>query len=422
MRMQHRLNSAAILILLFVCGGTSASVHTNTSPTTTTLLVDTTDTNNEPWPGNQWRQRLYAKDPNNPFVAIVESTTYHSTLPSRFQSPPSSSSTTTSTTTTTTGSNQTIYEKSSSSSSSSSSPPIQTTVSPFRNFNNYINSFLISNSFAQWLVDRFGIDGAHYSMCYLRNFLSGTSLYYIYGSTFHYINYIKDSRKLFIPNGGTRQLPEWSVIQDQIILSQCSLFLYVALPVFADFLVDEGYTYTYYNVTELGDNCWYFYLLLTLVYFVFVEIGIYWMHRTLHTNKTLFKYIHARHHSYDSAETLSPWASIAFHPLDGILQASPYVVGLFVIPTHYLTHLVLLFFTEFWATYIHDTLDSDLEPIMGNKYHTLHHTHYMVNYGQVFIFCDWYWGTLQKPLHKTGHWIKKKKQSIPTHWNKSKDT
>ena len=44
------------------------------------------------------------------------------------------------------------------------------------------------------------------------------------------------------------------------------------------------------------------------------------MHRTLHTNKFLYKYVHALHHKYNSAETLSPWASIAFNPLDGCLQ------------------------------------------------------------------------------------------------------
>lgn len=49
-------------------------------------------------------------------------------------------------------------------------------------------------------------------------------------------------------------------------------------------------------------------------------LQIYWMHRTLHTNKFLYKYVHALHHKYNSAETLSPWASIAFNPLDGCLQ------------------------------------------------------------------------------------------------------
>lgn len=50
---------------------------------------------------------------------------------------------------------------------------------------------------------------------------------------------------------------------------------------------------------------------------------------------------------------MSPYASIAFHPLDGIMQASPYVIMLFVVPMHFLTSLVMLFFTGIWAMNIH---------------------------------------------------------------------
>jgi sterol desaturase/sphingolipid hydroxylase (fatty acid hydroxylase superfamily) len=50
-----------------------------------------------------------------------------------------------------------------------------------------------------------------------------------------------------------------------------------------------------------------------------------------------------------------------------------------------------------WATNIHDALDGNTEPILGSKYHTMHHTHYHVNFGQFFIFCDWYWDTLRDP-------------------------
>lgn len=36
---------------------------------------------------------------------------------------------------------------------------------------------------------------------------------------------------------------------------------------------------------------------------------------------------------------------LAFHPIDGILQAVPYMLALFIVPMHYLTHLMLLFLT-----------------------------------------------------------------------------
>jgi lathosterol oxidase len=66
---------------------------------------------------------------------------------------------------------------------------------------------------------------------------------------------------------------------------------------------------------------WKQYVAYLLLYIVFVEVGIYWMHRTLHENKFLYKYVHSLHHKYNKSSTLTPWASIAFNPLDGLLQA-----------------------------------------------------------------------------------------------------
>jgi sterol desaturase/sphingolipid hydroxylase (fatty acid hydroxylase superfamily) len=49
---------------------------------------------------------------------------------------------------------------------------------------------------------------------------------------------------------------------------------------------------------------------------------------------------------------------------------------------------------------------------IGSKYHTtVHHTHYIYNYGQVFLFCDWFWGTLQIPNGPTSVDTKKKNKA-----------
>lgn len=91
---------------------------------------------------------------------------------------------------------------------------------------------------------------------------------------------------------------------------------------------------------------------------------------------------------------MSPFAGLAFHPLDGImqvctgwhsiqqhllqgpehaarisqmkhftttlpdpgLQALPYSWTLFYVPMHFLTHEMLLFFTSIWTTNIHDNV------------------------------------------------------------------
>jgi len=276
-------------------------------------------------------------------------------------------------------------------------PFSNSSTNPVKNFNAYVNSFIIPHYIAKYVVQKYGIFWSHHIITYLRNLIAGTFVYFGTGAFFHYHCYIHPRSKEIFKN---RKRPEWSIMVNQMKLAQASLFIYVLLPGFSEFLIEEGFTKSVYTFDELGG--FRMYLMYTVLYFALVEIGIYWMHRTLHTNKTLYKYIHLLHHSYSAPHTLTPWCSIAFHPLDGILQASPYVVLLPFVPTHYLTHIGMVFLTAVWATYIHDAMDWNVDPIMGSKYHTVHHTHYIYNYGQIFTFCDRIWGTLRIPMTKTG--------------------
>lgn len=274
---------------------------------------------------------------------------------------------------------------------------------PCRNFNAWVNSFFFGNDMTASLIHMVGVEWAHYILCYLRNFVGAMLVYYGTGGIFHYFCYVHPmSQKIF----QERARPSWETIWNQIQLSQKSMFIYVLLPVLDEFLIESGWTRTYYTIEEIGG--WPMYLACMVLYFCLVEIGIYWMHRTLHTNKWMYKNIHMMHHQYKKAETLTPWASIAFNPIDGMLQASPYVGALFLVPCHYMTHFGLLFFTAIWATYIHDSMDWNVDPIMGSKYHTVHHTHYIYNYGQVFTFCDRIWGTFREPEGPTGVPVKRK--------------
>eukprot|EP00934_Nitzschia_sp_Nitz4_P005428 Nitzschia sp. Nitz4//scaffold52_size167869//80785//82117//NITZ4_002277-RA/size167869-snap-gene-0.226-mRNA-1//-1//CDS//3329554038//5418//frame0 len=268
---------------------------------------------------------------------------------------------------------------------------------PCRNFNTWINSIFFSSSFAATLIEKVGVDIAHYILCYLRNFVGAMIVYYGVAGIFHYFCYVHPMSKEIFKN---RVRPSWDIIWHQIKLSQTSMIIYVLLPVFDEWFVESGLTRAYFTLDDIGG--WGNHVAILIFYFCCVEIGIYWMHRTLHTNKWMYKNLHLIHHYYNKAETLTPWASIAFHPVDGILQASPYVYLLPFIPCHYITHFVFLFFTEVWATYIHDSMDWNVWPMMGSKYHTVHHTHYMYNHGQVFIFCDKFWGSFREPDGPTG--------------------
>mmetsp|Transcript_37720 Transcript_37720/g.43082 ORF Transcript_37720/g.43082 Transcript_37720/m.43082 type:complete len:376 (-) Transcript_37720:38-1165(-) len=282
---------------------------------------------------------------------------------------------------------------------------------PCRNLNAFVNSFLFSDISMAYFIKKYGIHLGHYIVCYLRNFLGAMLVYYGTSMAFHYYYYIHPrSQKIF----SNRIKPNWDIIWDQIKLSQCSMIIYVLHPIVDEILVENGYTLCYYTVKEVGG--WIPFVFFTLLYFSMVEIGIYWMHRILHTNKFMYNYIHKTHHKYNQAHTLTPWAGLAFDPLDGILQASPYMISLLFVPCHYGLHFIMIFLTAIWATYIHDAMDFNIDPIMGAKYHTVHHTHYVYNYGQVFTFCDRFWGTFREPDGPTG--VKKTKEELRKVFNR----
>jgi len=272
-----------------------------------------------------------------------------------------------------------------------------TDYNPYREFNQYINQLFFSHTglsfLAKYVVEKLGEDGGYYMECYIRDLVMGTLVYWITAGLWHIMIYEVYGQELFVKKG--RAFPTRETIIDQMQLAQSSLFIYAGLPVFSEYLIESKFTKAYYYVDEVGG--WGYYALYFLCYLTLVEIGVYWMHRTLHENKFLYKYIHGLHHKYNKLTTLTPWASIAFNPIDGILQASPYVIFLFVVPMHYFTHVFLLFFSGVWATNIHDALWGDTEPIMGSKYHTMHHTHYHYNFGQFFIFCDYIFGSYKAP-------------------------
>jgi len=50
------------------------------------------------------------------------------------------------------------------------------------------------------------------------------------------------------------------------------------------------------------------------------EWAIYWIHRYLHDNQTLYLLLHKTHHIYNNRGSLSPFAGLAFDPVDGLMQ------------------------------------------------------------------------------------------------------
>lgn len=156
----------------------------------------------------------------------------------------------------------------------------------------------------------------------------------------------------------------------------------------------RGYSRMYDGLDTYG----YFYLIASVpLYLLFTDYCIYWIHRWLHL-PLFYKYLHKPHHKWLIP---TPWASHAFHPVDGFLQSLPYHLFIFIFPIHRTLYLVLFVLVNFWSIFIHD---SDMvtghlfeKVVNGPAHHTLHHLYFTVNYGQYFTWADRVGGSYRQP-------------------------
>ncbi|KAI5461551.1 hypothetical protein BGZ63DRAFT_414263 [Mariannaea sp. PMI_226] len=177
----------------------------------------------------------------------------------------------------------------------------------------------------------------------------------------------------------------------------CSL---IAIPIISiltvPFFVGEvrGHSLLYDSIDEYGYS-WMF--ISTVLYMLFNDMGIYWIHRVEH-HPSIYKYIHKPHHKWIIP---TPWAAIAFHPLDGFAQSLPYHIFVYICPMQKYLYLVLFAMVQVWTILIHDgdmITGHWLEKFINSPaHHTLHHMYFTVNYGQYFTWADNYWDSHRAP-------------------------
>uniref|UniRef100_U3J224 Sterol-C5-desaturase n=1 Tax=Anas platyrhynchos platyrhynchos TaxID=8840 RepID=U3J224_ANAPP len=122
---------------------------------------------------------------------------------------------------------------------------------------------------------------------------------------------------------------------------------WISVPTVALFFAEvRGYSKLYDNIEDSP----YGVFLSMLSFLFFTDMGIYWIHRGLH-HKLFYKRFHKPHHLWKIA---TPFASHAFHPVDGFMQSLPYHVYPFLFPLHKITYLGLYIFVNVWTISIHD--------------------------------------------------------------------
>ncbi|KAI0087308.1 hypothetical protein BDY19DRAFT_1058158 [Irpex rosettiformis] len=149
--------------------------------------------------------------------------------------------------------------------------------------------------------------------------------------------------------------------------------------------------------TDVGEYGWGYLFFSILWFLVFTDYCIYWIHRSEH-HPICYKWLHKPHHKWLIP---TPFASHAFHPLDGYLQSIPYHLFIYLFPLHQKLYLGLFVAVNFWSIFIHDSdmiTGHALEKVInGPAHHTLHHLYFTVNYGQYFTLADRWGNSYRQP-------------------------
>jgi len=234
------------------------------------------------------------------------------------------------------------------------------------------------------------------------NRLFGLVVYFIFAS----LSYV------FVFDKRTLQHPKFLKNQVYLEIMQANQ----ALPVMAFFtfpaLVAEVRGYSkLYDTTADGPGWWYNILQFPL-FLVFTDLFIYLIHRGLH-HPMVYKRLHKPHHKWIMP---TPFASHAFHPIDGFAQSVPYHVFPFIFPLQKVAYVCMFIFINFWTIMIHDgEFYANNAVINGAACHSVHHFAFNYNYGQYTTLWDRLGGSYRAP---DAELFQKEDKSVKEQWEK----
>src|SRR5689334_8492586 len=183
-------------------------------------------------------------------------------------------------------------------------------------------------------------------------------------------------------------------------LGTAVIFAAIGFTVFVTPLVK--YTQAYFKIGEYGLG----YFLVSILMMILVhDTYFYWTHRAMHS-KGIYRIVHKVHHLSTNP---SPWAAMAFHPLESVIEGSVIVVIAFLFPVHPLAIAIFLLFMMIYNVYGH--LGYELYPkgfsksmvgrwINTSVNHNMHHQYFTGNYRLYFLWWDRWMGTLHPEYDK----------------------
>jgi len=174
----------------------------------------------------------------------------------------------------------------------------------------------------------------------------------------------------------------------------------------------RSYTQVYNNISAHSTTYFIFSVLLS---FIVHDTYFYWVHRLMH-HPAVFRFVHKVHHLSTNP---SPWAALAFHPVEAVLEAAIIVVIAVLFPVHPFALAIFLILMMAYNVYGH--LGYELYPrgfsktrigkwINTSISHNQHHHFFKGNYGLYFLWWDRWMGTLRHDYEDAYELVKSARQ------------
>ncbi len=143
---------------------------------------------------------------------------------------------------------------------------------------------------------------------------------------------------------------------------------------------------------------------------VWISFHFYWVHRALHWGP-LYKLAHALHHRNIN---VGPWSGLSMHPVEHVIFFSSILVHCIVAahPLHILFHMQHQALTAATShTGFENMLVKDKKQLaLGTFHHQMHHRYFEVNYGNLEVPWDKWFGTFHDGTADTHERLKDRRQ------------
>ena len=222
-------------------------------------------------------------------------------------------------------------------------------------------------------------------------------LYLVVASAFYFVFYVWGNNKYKKSKIQPDHLAP-SQIQRELVYSIVSLTIFAAMGFIVFLLFHKGYSQVYFNIWKYGVV--YPFLSIALM-ILFHDMYFYWTHRLMH-QPGWYQKVHCVHHLSSNP---SPFTSLAFHPVESIIQAAVLPLIIIIIPSHPFPIFFFLIYMVYKNVRGHAGYEFTTTGYRQNKWnwlhsysihHNQHHLHEKDNYGLYFTIWDRLMNTFRK--------------------------